>query len=208
MKSYPSRLAALVPVAVLIVACGGSAFTSGAESDAASDGSSGGGSTSSGATSSGGPSSDAAGSSGDSGGMAEASSSGITPGEGGAVQDATPPPADSGAPCPTVAGSYTIVVSGLGCTGANPSAPECITQSGCDIKFTSSATAGNAINGTATMDPNGSFMDAALTEGTAMRSGCSGNWSPSLSTMTVDCGGSGSSQSCRLVLTREALVCG
>jgi hypothetical protein len=147
----------------------------------------------------------------DSGGTAEAGtfdSGGTMSGEGGPVVDASPPPAESGTACPTVAGSYTIVASGLGCTGVNASAPECIVQSGCDITFNSKGTAGNAINGTATLAADGSFTDATLTEGTSMRSGCVGTWSASLARVVVDCGGTGTAQSCRLTLTRKALVCG
>jgi hypothetical protein len=130
---------------------------------------------------------------------------------GGNMRDAGPPrdampPAETGAPCPSVAGGYTVAISGLGCIGVDATAPECITQSGCDITFTSKSTLGPAINGTTTITSDGSFTNASLTEGSAMRTGCIGTWSASV--MKVNCGGAGTTQSCTLTLTRKALVCG
>jgi hypothetical protein len=54
---------------------------------------------------------------------------------------------------------------------------------------------------------DGSFTGAAITEGTGNRTGCTGTWNAGTSTLTVDCGGVGSSQSCIATLTRSSLTC-
>jgi hypothetical protein len=54
---------------------------------------------------------------------------------------------------------------------------------------------------------DGSFDGAALTEGTVDRTGCTGTWDATTSTMTVDCGGTGSSQSCVVALTQTGTKC-
>jgi hypothetical protein len=64
-----------------------------------------------------------------------------------------------------------------------------------------------AINGDAAIDSNGDFTGAALTEGTVDRTGCTGTWDATTSTMTVDCGGMGSQQACVLALKRTGGVC-
>ena len=111
-------------------------------------------------------------------------------------------------PCPDQHGAYSVAISGQGSGDLNASAPECVTQSACTITFASSAPAGgNALNGTAMPAMDGSFTGAAITEGTANRSGCVGMWNASTSTLTIDCGGVGSSQSCRATLTRTSKTC-
>jgi hypothetical protein len=93
----------------------------------------------------------------------------------------------------------------------NRNAPECIRQTpaGCSITFVSAAVGGAkvAINGTALLQNDGSFAGAALVEGALSRTGCGGLWDPGTSTMTVDCGGMGSTQSCVLGLHRTSSVC-
>jgi hypothetical protein len=115
--------------------------------------------------------------------------------------------------CPNVRGAYSIaVVDGQGCGDLNPSAPQCIRQGAlgvCDITFVSRAPSGvPAINGDPALQSNGSFAGGALTEGTVNRTGCTGSWNAPTSTMTVDCGGTGSSQSCVVAMQRVADTCG
>jgi hypothetical protein len=111
-------------------------------------------------------------------------------------------------PCPDQRGAYSVAISGQGCGDLNASAPECITQSACAITFTSSAAAGgNALNGAAMLGMDGSFTGAAITEGTSNRTGCVGTWNANASALTVDCGGVGTSQSCRATLTRTSKTC-
>lgn len=184
-------LRSLVPVLFVVVsACGGSDFGTafGNPSDGGGDGSSDGSS----ATSDGG---------GDDGATASDG--------GGGMPDATPR-RDSGGNCPDVVGLYAItVVDGAGCGDLNPVARQCIRQNTCGILFRSEVPQGTipAINGTANLAADGSFMNATLTEGTVMRSGCTGTWDDATSTMTVDCGGTGSSQSCVLSLLRTNVLC-
>jgi hypothetical protein len=111
-------------------------------------------------------------------------------------------------PCPDEHGAYSIVLAGQGCGDLNASALQCITQSSCAITLTSTSPAGGqALNGTASLDVAGAFTSAAISEGTANRTGCVGTWSAATSTLTVDCGGVGSSQSCRATLARTSMSC-
>jgi hypothetical protein len=111
-------------------------------------------------------------------------------------------------PCPDQHGAYSIAISGQGCGDLNATAPECITQTACAITFASNAPGGpTALNGTAMLAMDGSFTGAAITEGTGNRTGCVGAWNASSSTLTVDCGGVGTSQSCRATLTRTSSTC-
>jgi hypothetical protein len=115
------------------------------------------------------------------------------------------------APCPDVGGAYSITILEVaGCGDLNPLAPQCIVQDpqGCSIQFVSQG-AGNtaAINGDPTVASDGSFADGSLKEGSVDRTGCVGSWDARTSTMTVDCGGKGSSQSCVVALKRTALRC-
>jgi hypothetical protein len=146
--------------------------------------------------------SDGASSTGDGGDASDAGR--VTPD---AMVDAT------GAPCPDVRGGYSIAfVQVQGCGTLNATAPQCIRQGmqgGCGINFRSVVPAGfAAINGNASLQSDGSFANAALIEGGgASRTGCTGSWDAATSTMTVDCGGSGSTQSCIVALTRTGTVC-
>jgi len=114
------------------------------------------------------------------------------------------------AACPAVGGLYSLtVVDGAGCGDLNALALECVVQTTCAIQLKSRvAAAGIAgIDGDATLQSDGTFAGAALKEGTVNRTGCTGAWDGSSSTMTVDCGGTGTSQSCEVQLTRTALTC-
>ncbi len=116
-----------------------------------------------------------------------------------------------GAPCPNLHGTYSITpIEGQGCGSSfNMSAPQCIRQTSCGIVFASSAPDGgmSAINGDATLLDNGTFSGAALSEGTLNRTGCTGTWNVGTSTLTVDCGGTSSSQACVLALQRTGNSC-
>jgi hypothetical protein len=113
-------------------------------------------------------------------------------------------------PCPNVLGQYSVSIMGQGCSDLNPSAPQCIkgTSTACTAHFVSvPATGPGAVNGAAMLMMDGSFSGAMLLFGTQQRSGCVGTWDAATSTMTADCGGMGSSQSCIVTLTRTSLIC-
>lgn len=117
--------------------------------------------------------------------------------------------------CPDVQGGYAATVSeGQGCGDLSLyySTSPCIRQGpACVITFQSStllADGGPAtINGSAVLSADGTFANANLILGTQERTGCSGAWDPSTSTMTVDCGGMDASQSCVLALRRDLGTC-
>lgn len=209
--------AVVVVTGMLAVACGSSGSSGGLSGgDGGEDGSTNGGDAAGG---DGGPSASDAGdgatqSSGsdasDGGPSTTGDASDSAPGveAGDARSDVAPPP------CPDVHGTYTITpVEGQGCgTSFSASAPQCIRQgqsSACGITFQSMVSGGGntAINGGASLQNDGSFSGAALAEGTLNRTGCTGTWSAGTSTMTVDCGGTGSSQACVLSLVRTAATC-
>jgi hypothetical protein len=129
--------------------------------------------------------------------------------------DSAKPPADlissaDAGPCPDVTGAFSVSMSGAGCGNLNTGAPQCIAPSGtdCVVDFVSTPTTGNAaVNGQATIQMDGSFTNAALMFGTAQRTGCVGSWNAATSTLTADCGGVGSTQSCIVTLTRTGASC-
>ncbi len=115
------------------------------------------------------------------------------------------------AACPDLSGAYTggIVASGQGCGNLNVDANECIQQMGCHIVFLSTSLTGTpAVTGEAQIDNVGAFMGAGLVLGTNMRTGCTGQWDAQTQTLTVDCGGTGSAQSCTVTMTRKQARCG
>ena len=109
-----------------------------------------------------------------------------------------------------MSGGYTLMASGAGCGDLNPGAPECImlAQQLCAFQLVS-ATSGvtPAVNGVVDLQSDGSFSGASLQEGTVQRSGCTGQWSAANQTLTIDCGGMGSSQSCVVTMTRTGATC-
>jgi hypothetical protein len=114
--------------------------------------------------------------------------------------------------CPDVRGAYSLtLVEATGCGDLNVAAPQCIRQAitaSCDILFVSQPKTGiPAINGDPTLQADGSFTGGALKEGTVNRAACTGTWDASTSTMTVDCGGTGSSQACVVALQRTGPTC-
>ena len=186
------------PLGVLVVGCSGADATIGGDSDAATDASSGvdasadaGGGADGGRTD--------GGSSGDSG-----AADVVTGGDAIAVEAAV----EAGA-CPDEHGKYTVVETGLGCGDIAAGAPQCIQESAsCRITLVSNGSGGaKALNGSADLAGDGSFTGAAIKEGTVNRTGCVGSWNATTSTLTVDCGGVATSQSCRAVLTRTSMNC-
>ena len=99
---------------------------------------------------------------------------------------------------------------GQGCADLNPSAPECImlAQQICAFQLVS-ATSGvvSAVNGVVMLAGDGSFTGADLQFGTQSRSGCVGQWDAGSQTLTLDCGGTGTSQSCTVTMVRSGSMC-
>jgi hypothetical protein len=206
--------------AVAVAACSGSS-SSGSFPGSGGDGGGGADGTTSGDDAAGGGPGQEAGGSGD-GAQAAQDSGGSTDGSAGmdaggggdgavSSSDAGDAGRDAqGAPCPNIHGVYSITaVEVQGCGSSfNMSAPQCIRQTSCGIVFASSVPDGGmtAINGDATLQVNGTFSGAALSEGTLNRTGCTGTWDGT-SSLTVDCGGTSSSQACVLVLQRTGNSC-
>jgi hypothetical protein len=94
--------------------------------------------------------------------------------------------------CPNVFGTYQINnADGFGCGDLNENAPQEIrgTTQACVLHFISVLDGGvGAINGQATLGANGTFSGATLTEGTAVRIGCTGSWDAVQEEITVVCG--------------------
>jgi hypothetical protein len=205
-------------------ACGGSSFSSapgdGGGGGVGDDGTVGVGGGGGDATADGLPLGDGGAGKGSTDGSASDGSSGVRDaGEAGpdgiAVTPADATASDGPAsPCPDVRGTYTVTVApgSTGCGSLNTAAPECIRQTSCNLELRSNVSGGGpvAIAGTAQLRNDGVFDSASLTEGTAMRSGCTGTWNAATSTLTVDCGGQGTTQSCVVSLVRTGpvgLVC-
>jgi hypothetical protein len=129
-----------------------------------------------------------------------------TPGDSAGGGDASQ--GDAG-PCPQLGGAYgSIQQTGQGCGDFNALARECVKQTQCDIKLTSTVTTGPAaVNGEAQLDMAGSIAGASVTLGTVQRSGCTGSWNPSTDELTLDCGGMGTGQSCAVTMTRSSPMC-
>jgi hypothetical protein len=111
-----------------------------------------------------------------------------------------------------VFGRYTMLMTtGAGCGNLNTGAPQCIqgTNQACFAHFVSVVPGGGtgAVNGGAMLQMDGSFSGANLIFGTVQRSGCVGSWNQATSTMTANCGGTGSSQSCTVTMVRSASTC-
>jgi hypothetical protein len=137
-----------------------------------------------------------------------ADATGDAPGD---VQGGDAPNDVTNAACPDESGAYSVAVvagQGQGCGDLNTNAPECIVQTGCNVVFRSNVPGGTpAINGDPALQTDGSFSGGALKEGTGNRTGCTGTWDVSASTLTVDCGGLSSTQACEVTLTRTATKC-
>jgi hypothetical protein len=144
---------------------------------------------------------------GDGGSTGDASGSS----SGGADASMTDSGGGDAGPCPDISGAFgQIATSGQGCGDINASAPECImlAQQICAFQLVSAPTTGKAaVNGVVDLQSDASFSGAALQEGTVQRTGCTGQWSAASQTLTLDCGGMGSSQSCIVTMTRTGSTC-
>lgn len=125
---------------------------------------------------------------------------GAAPNDAGNVPDVAKP--DVGPACPLESGSYSVQLSGAGCGDTSSSPTECITQNQCTITLDFGGGSGKALKGTTPIKSDGSFDNAQIEEGSTTRTGCIGTWDEQTSTLTVDCGGTSSTQSCIATLTR------
>jgi hypothetical protein len=115
---------------------------------------------------------------------------------------------DSSAACPDESGKYDFVDVGAGCGNIAPAGNGCITQTACTITLMFGGAAGlNAVSGTTEIATDGSIADATLMEGSQSRSGCTGAWDAASAKLTLDCGGTDTTQSCRATLSRTAATC-
>lgn len=216
MSSFRAYMPAIA-AGMIIVACGGSSSTiadladSGGADGATSDGAAGGDS----------------GDTTDTGGGTDGNSTdGNTPAEGGRDaaflgDSALTLDGNDGGGCPNTLGGYApLVATGMGCGDFNSLAKQCIlpapggSASGanaCLVRFNSEQPATiPAVNGPqlgVDIKPDGTFANAALRLGTASRTGCIGSFDESAQTMTVTCGGTGTSQSCTITLVRSSVTC-
>lgn len=109
--------------------------------------------------------------------------------------------------CPDEHGLYSVTFSGQGCGTISSSAAICVTQTSCAITLATSGTGANELSGTTPIGADGSFSGAAIQEGTSSRTGCVGTWDNGGSMLTIDCGGTNTSQSCSAMLMRTAATC-
>ena len=117
---------------------------------------------------------------------------------------------DSGMACPDESGRYSVTFSGLGCGTIGMQASICITETNCSITIATGITSGgsNEVSGMTPIQNDGSFSGAAIKEGSMSRTGCTGSWDMGSSTLTIDCGGVNTNQSCEATLVRTAGKCG
>ena len=114
---------------------------------------------------------------------------------------------NDGGACPDEHGLYSVSFTGQGCGTISSSAAICISQTSCSITLATSGTGANELSGTTPIGADGSFLGAAIQEGTSSRTGCVGTWDNGGAMLTIDCGGTNTSQSCRAMLMRTAATC-
>lgn len=215
MNAFRAYLAA-VGMGLIIVACGGSGSSIVDPAGDAAGGGPGGGE--------GGATGDSA-SSPESGSGPDGSSTadGSTPVEGGRDasflgDSALTLDGNDGGGCPNALGAYApLVATGMGCGDFNSAAKQCILpvalggSNACLLRFNSEQPATiPAVNGPqlgADLKPDGTFGNATLRLGTIVRTGCVGSFDEVAQTMTVTCGGTGTSQSCTVTLVRSSVTC-
>ena len=108
----------------------------------------------------------------------------------------------------------------MGCGDFNSLAKQCVlpgpssgsgSGNACLVRFNSEQPATiPAVNGPMSgvdIKTDGTFDNAALRLGTINRTGCVGSFNEGTQTMTVTCGGTGSSQSCTITLVRSSVTC-
>jgi hypothetical protein len=66
---------------------------------------------------------------------------------------------------------------------------------------------GKGVDGIVSIDMNGGFSSQNVKLGSTQRTGCSATWNGQAGTFTIDCGGTGSGQSCVVTLTRTGKTC-
>jgi len=134
---------------------------------------------------------------------------GTTQNDGAANPDVITPTPDGGLACPVESGLYSLQLSGAGCGDTATSGNECITQTQCTISidFVSSGSNGSGLKGSTPIKSDGSFDMAAIDEGSAKRTGCTGTWNQQTHTLVVDCGGVNTTQSCIATLVRTSETC-
>jgi hypothetical protein len=214
MGSFRVCMAA-VASGIIIAACGGSSSTI---ADAADSG--------------GGPNIGADGAAADSDGSSEtgagtdgSSTDGNTPTEGGTDasflgDSALTLDGNDGGGCPNPLGGYApLVATGMGCGDFNSLAKQCVVAApgmsaggnACLVRFNSEQpNTIPAVNGPqlgVDIKSDGSFDNAALRLGTIARTGCVGSFNEAAQTMTVTCGGTGTSQSCTITMVRSSVTC-
>ncbi len=110
--------------------------------------------------------------------------------------------------CPPLGGTYSMIATGLGCDGVADTAGECIKMGNAPCEF-SIDTNGAGVAGSIDVDSTGGFTNATLKLNGTTRTGCMGSVTQgaAMKTIVVDCGGTGTSQSCHIVLTRTADGC-
>jgi len=128
---------------------------------------------------------------------------------------------NDGGGCPNTLGGYApLVATGMGCGDFNALAKQCIVpaaggsvggSNACLVRFNSEQPATiPAVNGPqlgVDIKADGSFDNANLRLGTNPRTGCVGSFDEGTQTMTVTCGGTGTSQSCTITLVRSSVTC-
>jgi hypothetical protein len=127
---------------------------------------------------------------------------------------------NDGGGCPNVLGGYApLVATGMGCGDFNSLAKQCVLPApssgsganACLVRFNSEQPATipavNGPSGGVDIKTDGTFDNAALKLGTINRSGCVGSFNEGTQTMTVTCGGTGTSQSCTITLVRSSVTC-
>jgi hypothetical protein len=179
-----------------------------------------GGTNASGGSASGGSAGASGGSAGASGGGASGGSAGAGGGSAGAGGSGGSGIAGSAAggsggsaggnnpPCPVPTGYYeTITTQGAGCGDLATDTPACASAGNEVCHYVLKSGQPKSVSGTISLQPDGAFANAGITEGTAQRSGCKGT--DSGDTLTIICGGTdvGSSQYCATTLTRTAATC-
>jgi hypothetical protein len=202
-------LFALAPLA-LFVACSGTSSTLGNPDGGSSSEGGSGDATSSGGSSGGGSSGGGGGGDAAKGDGASDASSGPDGSSGGPDSSGGEGAASEGGSCPDITGTYgQIMTSGLGCGDLNTKAPECIVlaQEVCAFQLTSSSGVIPAVNGVVNLASDGSFTNASLQFGTIQRTGCTGQWDAGSKTLTLDCGGTGSTQSCVVTMVHSGAPC-
>lgn len=127
---------------------------------------------------------------------------------------------NDGGGCPNTLGGYSpLVATGMGCGDFNSLAKQCIlpasgagsSMNACVVRFNSEQPATiPAVNGPmlgVDIKADGTFDNAALRLGTINRTGCTGSFNEGTQTMTVTCGGTGTSQSCTITMVRSSVTC-